>query len=128
MKENKLIRICLIGSCIGILAIYVISFSLVSQEYLIGDVNKNMIGQNVKLIGSPTNIYHHINGHMFFDLTDDSGSIKVVIWENVKEQLAMQGTDLRGLNKDNIIECSGEIELYKGELEIIPDSKGIKLI
>lgn len=119
MKENQLIKICLVGSIIGIISIYFVSFLFSAEEIKTGEITETFIGRKVKVSGSVDNIRFHNNGHIFFDLKDNTGSIDVVIWEDRVESLKLSGTDLSKIENGFGIELTGNVESYKGNLQIV---------
>ena len=91
----------------------------------IGDIDSMVIGSNVNVTGNAKDVYKHRDGHVFFTLDDGTGQIKVVIWKDVAKQLEISGSMIR---KNKTINIEGRIEEYKGELELIPTARGVKLI
>lgn len=114
MQDKTLLKISIFTSIVGIVALY---FIMQPSEIKIGDINRNHIGKTVKVLGEIGSKYENKNGHIFLKLADSSGQINVVIFNNTKVE--------RNLEVGQMIEISGEIEEYKGELEIIPKTIAI---
>lgn len=126
MKESSLNRICLIGAVAGIIILYVSSFFFTQEEVNIGDIDEVMVGIKVNVTGRTDDVYFHRDGHVFFTLYDSTGNIRVVVWKDVAKQLELSG---KKRIRDNItLNLYGEIDRYKGELELIPSAKGISFI
>lgn len=83
MKESALIRICLLGSIAGIITLYFISFMMVAEELGAGEITQGYIGRKVKLSGVVEGLREHMSGHIFFGIRDETGSVDVVIWEEM---------------------------------------------
>jgi DNA/RNA endonuclease YhcR with UshA esterase domain len=58
-----------------------------------------------------------------FSLSDDSGAITLLLWQNVYDALP----DADKLASGVQVEVTGEIEEYQGELEIIPEADDIRV-
>lgn len=108
MQDKTLLKISIFTSIVGIVALY---FIMQPSEIRIGDINRDYTGRTVKVLGEISSKYESKNGHIFLKLADSSGEISVVIFNNTKVE--------RNLEIGQMIEISGEIEEYKGELEII---------
>jgi DNA/RNA endonuclease YhcR with UshA esterase domain len=119
VKESFLIKICLLGSVAGILSIYFLSFMIVPEEIGAGEITENHAGRKVKLSGTVEGFRLHSNGHVFFEVTDDTGSVDVVIWEEKVEQLMLSGTDVTRITEGISIELTGTVELYRGSVQVV---------
>lgn len=114
MQDKTLLKISIFTSIIGIVALY---FIMQPSEIKIGDVNRDYIGKTVKVLGEVSSRYESKDGHVFLNIVDSSGKIKVVIFKNSKVE--------NNLEIGQNIEVSGKVEEYKGQLEIIPNSVAI---
>ena len=112
MDEKNLLKVALICSIIGIIITFVFADKLEPAIMKISDVSSSLIEKNVKVQGTITSIKDS-SGVLILDISDDSGSVKVV------------GFDSKGviLDKGDMIEVSGQVTEYKGSLEI--DAKKI---
>ena len=84
-----------------------------------GEIGNTDVGRKVKLSGEVENLLFHRNGHIFFDVRDDTGSIDVVIWEDRAEQFRLAGTDLEKIREGTGIEVTGVVELYRGSVQVV---------
>ena len=128
MNEERMLRISLIGSILGLIALYFIVLNISSFHVKIGEVTGNLIGSVVEVGGEVKDFYEHKNGHFFFNLKDDTGEIKIVIWEDLKEELSMGGMNVSRIRNGAILEVTGTVELYRGELELIPLRSQVKIL
>ena len=126
MDEKKLTKISLVGSLVSLIALYFVVSAIEVSQIEIGNIDQTRIGSQVKVIGEISNFKD--SGHFFFRLNDETGSIKVVIWQNIVEELEMSNFETIKIKNGAIIEIIGEVEFYKGELEITPIRSQIKLV
>jgi len=57
-------------------------------------------------------------------LSDDSGAIVLLLWEEVYDALPVVDELAPGVQ----IEVTGEIDEYRGDLEIVPEADGVRLV
>jgi len=126
MHEKQLMKISAVGSILGIIALYILVLNLNYQEIPIGKIDNSMVNKVLKTSGE---IYNFKTGKTtFFELKDENSSIKIVFWEDTLEQLELSGFDLNQLKNGAKIEIVGTVQLYKGEIELIPLRGQIKLL
>jgi exonuclease VII large subunit len=128
MNEEKMLRICLAGSILGLLALYFIATNLAAVHVKIGEVSGNLMGSVVKVDGEVGDFYEHSSGHLFFNLMDESGRIRVVVWSDMAEELGLTGFNVSGIRDGARLEITGTVEMYRGELELIPLRSQIKIL
>ena len=107
MKENTLLKIALVCSLIGLIALYFISTKIEVKDYKPNLVNEN-IGDDVRLIGSVTKISD--KGSVVFVEVSQQSPVTVVLFTN--------DDNLKLSNGDNV-EVIGEVQEYNGKNEII---------
>ena len=128
MNENTLMKVCFIGSILSILFLYILSFNIHYSAYVISDINENMLGRTVNVSGVITDVYSHKNGHIFLTIRDDTGTIKIVLWDRIVDALSSKGINASSFKKGARIQVVGDVNIYKGELEIIPSKPDVKLL
>ena len=114
MKETTLLKIALVCSLVGLIALYFISQRIEVKDYKPAGLNKN-VGDDVKLKGTVTKI-------------DDKGNVVFVDLQNqnyVTVVLFTKDEKLKLKNGDNI-EVIGKVQEYNGKNEII--AKNIRLV
>ena len=126
MHEKQLMKISFVGSILGIIALYILVLNLNYQQVDIGKIDKTMVNKIVKTSGKISEF--KTGKTTSFNLKDEAGEIKVVFWEDTLEQLELSGFDLNQLKNGAKIEIVGTIQLFKGELELIPLRGQIKII
>jgi DNA/RNA endonuclease YhcR with UshA esterase domain len=119
VKDSSLIRICLLGSVAGIAALYFVSFMVVAEELGAGEINQNHAGRKVRVSGIVEDLREHRNGHIFFGIRDETGSVDVVVWEDRVEQLKLSGIDMGRIREGAGIEITGSVELYRGDVQVV---------
>jgi len=123
MEQDTLTRISLACSVIGLIALGLVSSSVTANVVEVGSISPESIGILVRVCGNVSRAYTSKDGHVFLGLEDKSGSINVVVFENMVKGMSTNPTNLKV--GDNIC-VKGEIDMYRNELEIIP--KDIELI
>ncbi len=117
MNDKNLLKLCLFCSVLG-LAILFIGVQLAEAEKVdIGDVDADYIGHLVSVEGTVYSRYY--NGeHLFFTLKDETGKIKVVIFESGIKKMRIEPDEII---KNLEIGVEGKVQEYQGEIEIIPE-------
>lgn len=128
MNEKTMLKICLVGSIAGLIALYFITISITPLDVKIGEVTGDLVGNVVNVKGTVTNFYEHNDGHYFFDIRDDTGELKVVLWDNLVEQLRLGGVNVDEIRDGAKLELTGTLEIYKGELELIPLRSQVRIL
>ncbi len=119
MNEKQLTRISILGSVISLIAIYIFVSSVNPVSVNIGDITRDYAGKIVNVTGMVKNP-NMKNGNAFFTLVDGTGEIRVVIWKSVMQELEMKGVDQTALKENMTISIEGAIDVYQGQLEIVP--------
>ena len=109
MKETLLLKIALICSLVGLVALFFISQRIELKDYKPDFLNKN-VGDNVKLSGKISKITSG-NNVVFIELSQQVPVSVVVFTDN----------DFTNLNKDDFVEIEGKVQEYNGKEEIIAD-------
>ena len=128
MDDKKIIRLCLIGSVLSIIALYFISMQITAEALKVGDITEQLAGRTVNVTGEVSNLYLHKNGHVFLNLVDGEDKVRVVIWESIVEQLKYSGMDVSEISNGDRIQVVGTVEMYQGEPEIIPVKAQVRLV
>ena len=122
MEQREITFICITGSVLSLIAAYLYVISVLPGSVLISDITSEMTGRKIEVTGNVSEITEK-DGNTFFTLSDDSGEIKAVLWNSVnlgKESL------LENVKKGGTFSVSGEVQVYRGQLEIIVS--GIKYV
>jgi len=88
----------------------------------IGDVTPADVGQTVRLAGTLSEMETFSAG-VKFTLDDGSGAIILLLWQNVYDAVPDADQLVAGAQ----VEVVGQIEEYRGKLEIIPEADGVRI-
>jgi DNA/RNA endonuclease YhcR with UshA esterase domain len=126
MNEKTITRISIIGVLISLSFLYLVTTQIFSSHVNIGEIDKSFAGKTVNITGRVNEVSEG-KGSMFVVMEDGTGQIKVVLWEDTLEYLEMNGilNDIKEGAEMNVI---GNIQIYKGELEIIPVRGNVEII
>jgi len=127
MNEKQLIRISILGSVITLILIFIFVSSINPVNVKIGDIGVNDAGKTVNITGVIRNL-NMKNGNVFFTLSDETGEIQIVLWSNVMKELEIKGVNQTSLKDGMSINMEGTIDIYKGQLQIVPAKSGITII
>ena len=103
-----MLKIALVCALIGVIVLFFISSNLEASEKTIDKINKEHIGEDVKLIGRISRIVETEKVY-FIELTQPA-TISVLLFKD--------GNGLDLTDGDNV-EIIGEIDEYEGEIEVI---------
>jgi len=102
---DKISKISLVISLIGILVLLIINNTSNYNITKISSIDSKMINKNVRVIGESKNIQINENNFTIFDIKDKTGEIKIICeCPNIKENAEL--------------EIIGKLIEYKEELEI----------
>lgn len=128
MDDRKVVKLCLAGSVLSIIALYFAVLQLDYRSVKVGEVTGNLAGNVVNVTGYASDVYLHKNGHIFFNLKDGQDKVRVVIWESDVEQLEYSGVNITSLENGDKVRIIGTVEMYKGEPEIIPVRAQVRFV
>ncbi len=119
MDERNLMKVSVIGVSVSLVLLYIVTSQVFSSSVKIGEIDKSFIGKTVNITGEITGMFQS-KGHVFFDLKDDTGKVKVVLWEDTLEFLEINNVNISEISNGRNINIIGDVQSYKGELEVIP--------
>ncbi|MFH1972816.1 MAG: OB-fold nucleic acid binding domain-containing protein [archaeon] len=105
MQEKTILRIALISSISGVLLLLLFCNFLKIDLIDISDINEDRIDEKVRIQGEVKSL-KEMQKVTMFDLEDDTGRIKVVVFTEEK------------LHLDDSVIIEGTVLDYKGELEV----------
>ena len=127
MNEARLAKISFAGAVFGLLILYLLVNQVYSLHVNIGEIDSGYVGKTVNITGVAKDVKTS-KGNMFFDIQDGTGEIKVVLWEDALELLELSGIDVNEIKDGNELNIIGNVQLYRGELEIIPIREQVKVL
>ncbi|ADP77350.1 nucleic acid binding OB-fold tRNA/helicase-type [Methanothermus fervidus DSM 2088] len=122
MDDRDISLIAGVGVLVGIIGIIITSNMSLTPEVKIDQIGQESIGKKIKISGFVEKISKSKSGTYFLTVRDCSGLIPVVIFSSLAEKMKDNGIIIEEFSK-KFINVEGRVSVYKGELEIIPDSK-----
>jgi DNA/RNA endonuclease YhcR with UshA esterase domain len=119
MDDSELLRISFFVSTAGLLVLFFVSGQLQPSHVPISEISLVHEGKNVETAGTIASIKFHEEGHIFLKVTDGSGHVQVVLFEEVAREV-----DSSCLEEGKRIEVVGRVEEYRGKPEIVISSAG----
>ncbi|MCD6590836.1 MAG: OB-fold nucleic acid binding domain-containing protein [Candidatus Aenigmarchaeota archaeon] len=127
MNEHALLRASIVGFVISLILLYLISSNLNEPHVNIGDINSEFVGKCVNITGEIVNVKRK-DGHIFLDVKDRTGKIKVILWNDIIHYLEMKNVKMNEIRTGTKINIVGHVQVFRGEAEIIPIPKYIQLL
>lgn len=116
---DKIILASLSTSVAGILAIYLAAAGAQPDSVAISDISEDMVGKTVSTEGVVKTETTSSAGNMFLTLTDGRKDLQVPVFTSVA-----QGLDEGRFKPKSRIAVTGEVDVYKGQLQVIPSKPG----
>lgn len=125
MDDSVLLKIAVLVSTIGLVMLFFVSSYARPPNVKIFEITYDDVGRYTVITGRIESKYVHKDGHIFFDLKDDTGKMKVVLFSSTAKTL--ESETLACLENGKNVEVKGKVDEYKGSLEIIPkDGEDVK--
>lgn len=128
ITDDKLLRIALITSLIGIIGLLIFTPSIEVKKVKIEDIDRGMIDEEVCIDCVVSDIASSASKSSYFlTINDGTGQMSLVIFEKQLAELQSNSLDINDF-KDKKVEVTGKITEYNSELEIILSSgDGLKI-
>ena len=125
ITDEKLLRIALVTSLIGIIGLIIFTPSVEVKEIDIEDITRGMIDEEVKIDCVIQDITQSKSKSSYFlTINDGTGQMQLIIFESQAAELQEKQIDINDF-KNKKVEVVGKITEYKSQLELIlssPDS------
>ena len=125
ITDEKLLRIALVTSLIGIIGLIIFTPSIEVKEIDIEDITRGMIDEEVKIDCVIQDIAQSKSKSSYFlTINDGTGQLQLIIFESQAAELQEKRIDINDF-KNRKVEVVGKITEYKSQLELIltsPDS------
>lgn len=119
ITDDKLLKIALITSLIGIIGLIIFTPTIEVKEIDIKDINRGMIDEEVKINCVIQEVSQSSSKSSYFlTANDGTGQIMIIIFENQVSELQSKNFDINDL-KDRKVEVCGKITEYNSQLELI---------
>jgi len=122
MKDSDLVKVSFIVSTVGLVMLFFVSAHSKPSLVKISEIDYDSVGSRAVVEGEILSKRVHEDGHIFLKVSDSTGKISVVIFNNVARKLDEEKMDC--ISAGSYIQAAGEIEEYRGNLEIVPKSEG----
>lgn len=122
ITDDKLLKIALVTSLIGIVGLIAFTPTIEVKEVDIKDINRGMIDEEVKLDGGITDVAQSSSKTSYFlTINDGEAQIQLIIFEKQVAEMQSRNLDIEDF-KNHKVEVVGTITQYKSELELILSS------
>ncbi|MBQ2831739.1 OB-fold nucleic acid binding domain-containing protein [Methanobrevibacter sp.] len=119
ITDDKLLRIALITSLIGIIGLLILTPTIEVKKVKIEDITRSMIDEEVSVDCVVSEIAKSSSGSSYFlTINDGTGQMQLIIFENQAAEIQSNNLDIEDF-KDRKVEVTGKITEYNSELEII---------
>lgn len=119
LTNDRLLKIALITSLIGILGLIIFSPYIEVKEISIKDINRGMVDEEISIVGIVDNIKKSASGtNYFLSINDGTGTISLVIFNSTLSELKDSAPDIE-MFKGKKIKAIGKITEFNSELEMI---------
>ncbi len=122
ITDDKLLRIALITSLIGIIGLIIFTPSIEVKEVEIKDITRAMIDEKVRVDGVITDIATSSSKTSYFlTVNDGEAQIQLIIFEKQLAEIESRNLDIDDF-KNRKVQVTGTITEYKSDLELILSS------
>lgn len=119
ITDDKLLRIALITSLIGIIGLLIFTPTIEVKKVKIEDINRGMIDEEVCIDCMITDISQSSSKSSYFlTINDGTGQMSLIIFEKQAAEIQSNNFDIEDY-KNKKVEVTGKITEYNSELEII---------
>lgn len=129
ITDDKLLKIALITSLIGIIGLIIFTPSIEVKKVKIEEITRAMIDEEVSIDCVISEVKSSSTGSSYFlTINDGTGQMPLVIFESQLAQMQSNNLEIEEF-KNKKVNIVGKITEYNGELEIILSSGGsLKII
>ena len=117
MKDEKLYKISLAASVIGIILLFAFSFMTSPETSQVSEIDPGDVGSRVEVSGVVEDKYVTQDGHLFFHVKENNEEIDVAVFN---DNLQSMGLEPQRVEEGQEITVAGDVEMYEGELQILP--------
>ena len=122
ITDDKLLRIALITSLIGIIGMLIFTPSIEVKKVKIEDINRGMIDEEVSIDCVVTDIGQSASKSSYFlTINDGTGQMQLIIFESQASELQTKSLSIEDF-KNKKVTVTGKITEYKSNMELILSS------
>lgn len=122
ITDDKLLRIALITSLIGIIGLLIFTPTIEVKKVKIEDIDRGMIDEEVNIECVVADIASSKSKSSYFlTINDGTGQMPLIIFENQLAEIQSNNIDINDF-KGKKVEVTGKITEYNSDLEMILSS------
>lgn len=122
ITDDKLLRIALITSLIGLIGLIIFTPSIEVKEVKIKDITRAMIDEEVSINCVVSDVKSSKSGSSYFlTINDGTGQMPLIIFESQIAQMQSNKLEIEDF-KDKKVNVVGKITEYNNEMEIVLSS------
>ena len=122
ITDDKLLKIALVTSLIGLIGLIIFTPSIEVKEVKIEDINRGMIDEEVSINCVVSDVKSSSSGSSYFlTINDGTGQMNLIIFESQLSQMQSNSLDIEDF-KNKKVKVVGKITEYNNEMEIILSS------
>lgn len=119
ITDDKLLKIALITSLIGIIGLIVFTPTIEVKEVDIKDINRGMIDEEVSITGVITDISQSSSKTSYFlTINDGEAQIQLIIFEKQVAEIESRNLDIDSFNNHKV-QVVGTVTQYNSQMELI---------
>lgn len=129
ITDDKLLKIALITSLIGLIGLIIFTPSIEVKKVEIQDINRGMIDEEVNIDCVVSDVKSSASKSSYFlTINDGTGQMSLIIFESQLAQLKDNGIDIESY-KGKKVSVAGTVTEYNSQLELILSSgDAIKIV
>ncbi len=122
ITDEKLLRIALVTSLIGLIGLIAFTPTIEVKEVDIKDINRGMIDEEVRITGVITDVAQSSSKTSYFlTVNDGEAQIQLIIFESQVAEIQSKNLDIENF-KNRQVEIVGTVTQYNSEMELILSS------
>ena len=122
ITDDKLLKIALITSLIGIIGLIAFTPTIEVKEVNIKDINRGMIDEEVSIKGVITEVaLSSSKSSYFLTINDGEAQIQLVIFESQVADIQSKNLDIEDFNNRKV-QVVGTVTQYNSQMELILSS------
>lgn len=119
ITDDKLLKIALVTSLIGIIGLIIFTPTIEVKEVNIKDINQGMIDEEVKITGVITDVVQSSSKTTYFlTINDGEAQIPLIIFESQVGEIQSKNLDIEDF-ENRKVQVVGTVTQYNSELELI---------
>jgi DNA/RNA endonuclease YhcR with UshA esterase domain len=129
MEDKKIFKLALFTAIFGLVGMMFSASYITPQNVQIKEINRGMLDKEVSVEGLVTDVSQSQKGGTYFlELMDETGKIKLVIFESAASEIEKTNINIENFNKRRI-RVVGKVAEYQGSMELIlKDASSLKIL